>query len=368
MRSEFYNVALDRIRYSLVWEDSTTLYNSLDISCNDHVLVITSAGCNVLNALLKNPKSVTAIDLNPVQNLLLGFKMHVISNHDYATFQNILGINGQGKVMESFMEIASTLSGRQVRYWAKFFEDHPKGILTSGKLEDYLTGFYQTLQPEIKAHVERLITFADINEQVQYFSENLDNSVFKPKFIQYFDETNLSKGRDAKLFKYASESSGETFYNRLSAQISSSLVSNNFFFRLFFWGVENLSQNLLPPCYLEENYRQLRENIDKIKIIESEAIDFLVSDAGKYINKASLSNIFEYTSKEEFDMAYQQLFTKRNSPLKIVFWNLLNEQGCLENLPTTHTSITSTSLATEHACFYFCNTCVIENSFEYNSK
>ena len=32
MNSEFYNVALDRIRYSLVWEDSRTLYGALAIN------------------------------------------------------------------------------------------------------------------------------------------------------------------------------------------------------------------------------------------------------------------------------------------------------------------------------------------------
>ena len=55
MHSEFYNVALDRIRYSLVWEDSTTLYAGLNIRPGDTVLVITSAGCNALNALLLGP-------------------------------------------------------------------------------------------------------------------------------------------------------------------------------------------------------------------------------------------------------------------------------------------------------------------------
>ena len=65
MNSEFQNVALDQLRYSLVWEGSATLYRALDIQPDDHVLVITGAGCNVLNTLLQAPRQVTAIDLNP---------------------------------------------------------------------------------------------------------------------------------------------------------------------------------------------------------------------------------------------------------------------------------------------------------------
>ncbi|PIH04228.1 hypothetical protein CS542_01275 [Pedobacter sp. IW39] len=76
MNSEFYNLDLDRIRYSLVWEDSQTFTDRLRSGTNDHLLVITSAGCNALNMLLKDPASVTAADLNPVQNKLLLLKQH----------------------------------------------------------------------------------------------------------------------------------------------------------------------------------------------------------------------------------------------------------------------------------------------------
>lgn len=364
MYSEFYNVELDRIRYSLVWEDSSTLYNALDITPDDRVLVITSAGCNVLNALLKNPKSVTAIDLNPIQNRLLRFKLHVIHNHDYLTFQNILGINGRDEVIEAWKKIASTLSGKQIPYWAKFFESHPDGLFTSGKLEHYITSFYSILKPDIKGHLQKLTTFTNVKGQAEYFNETLDNSSFKPQFIQYFDQANLSKGRDPKLFKYATESGGETFYNRLATQISSSLVSTNFFFHFFFWGPENLPDNLLPPCYQEANYNKLKESIYKIEIVNGEAIDFLLSNEGKHINKASLSNIFEYTTNDEFNWVYKHLFTNREFPLRLIFWNLLNQQGDTIKHPKINTLLSEECLAADQACFYFKNICVIENPSE----
>jgi S-adenosylmethionine-diacylglycerol 3-amino-3-carboxypropyl transferase len=76
MNSEFARITLDRLRYGLVWEDHATLYQALDLGPDDHALIITSAGCNALNALLAGPRQVTAIDLNPLQNELLALKMH----------------------------------------------------------------------------------------------------------------------------------------------------------------------------------------------------------------------------------------------------------------------------------------------------
>lgn len=145
MQSEFYNVDLARIRYSLVWEDSQTLCNSLDIDSNDHLLIITSAGCNVLNALLKNPATVTAVDLNPVQNKLLLLKKHIILHHEFDVYQSLLGFAGKKAVSHAKQELFETLPPNEKGFWSSLFDNNPRGLLTSGKLENYITGFYGTL-------------------------------------------------------------------------------------------------------------------------------------------------------------------------------------------------------------------------------
>ena len=69
MQSEIKNkMTFDILRYSVVWEDIELLYRGLEVTPNDSILSITSAGDNVLNLLLKEPKSITAIDLNATQN------------------------------------------------------------------------------------------------------------------------------------------------------------------------------------------------------------------------------------------------------------------------------------------------------------
>ena len=57
------NLNFNEITYSL-WEDHKVLEAALDIHEDDNILSLTSAGCNVLALLLKNPKSITAIDFN----------------------------------------------------------------------------------------------------------------------------------------------------------------------------------------------------------------------------------------------------------------------------------------------------------------
>lgn len=358
MHSEFQEVELDRVRYSLVWEGSETLYKGLDIQTSDKVLVITSAGCNVLNALLKDPAELVAIDLNPVQNCLLKLKLHIIEHHDHLVFRGLMGFDGRHGVDKAWAAISGTLEADRQAYWSSFFHDNPDGIIMAGKLEKYLTGFIGSLESSVQENLRTLTTFTDIGQQQKFFMEELHGTSFRPRFIEYFDRQNLSKGRDPRLFRYAGESGGESFYLRLMQQMGSQLAGDNFFFRFFFFGPLQLPESILPPCYRKENFLRLKEMLPKLKIVNGEAIDYLLSEEGRQINKASLSNIFEYTSEQEFRAVCHTLFEDPCRKLRAVFWNLLQDQGASDGTKACESAVKeelSDNLSRQEACFYFRN-------------
>lgn len=359
MTSEFYTVALDQIRYALVWEDSRTLHEALAIGPADHVLVVTSAGCNVLNALLRNPRAVTAIDLNPAQNNLLQLKCHLIRHHEPAVLRALMGFDGPAAVARAWQAVAPTLPPELRRYWQPFFAGHPAGILTAGRLERYLTAFLPTLAPAMQAKVRQLLQFDSVAEQYAFFRTELDGTAFQAQFVTYFDEANLSKGRDPALFRYATESGGAAFYARLREMLRTKLARNNFFFRFFFFGPEHLPEALLPPCYQRQHHAPLRQQLDKLTIVTGEATQYLHTPAGRTITKASLSNIFEYTSPAEFRQVMHGLLTERECPLRLVYWNLLQDQGMPATDEQPQAEAVSERLSREDGCFYFRNVRVL---------
>lgn len=360
MKTEFNALTLDSIRYSLVWEDSETLFHALNINENDEVLIITSAGCNVLNALIKNPKSITAIDLNPTQNRLLKLKQHLILHHQFETYLALCGFLNEESLLIAVKALMTTMDGEEKYFWEEYFRINSDGIIKAGRLESYITSFLKNLPQPIQDKLKQLLAFDCIKEQTDFFSQNLDSSVFKEAFINYFDDHNLSKGRDPKLLKYAEESGGVAFYKRLVNQIENTLVKKNFYFRFFFFGPKNIPEHILPPCYQQKNFQLLRQNLHKLNIVNGEAIEFLTSKEGENFNKASLSNIFEYTSHPEFQLVCNTLANNIKHPLKIVFWNLLNSQAD-ERLIKPKSLIVKEEEAQATSCFYFKN--VISLSF-----
>jgi S-adenosylmethionine-diacylglycerol 3-amino-3-carboxypropyl transferase len=285
----------------------------------------------------------------------------MILHHEHAVLRSLMGFDGPQSVAQAWQQMAGTLPAAMRRYWNPFFENHPEGILTSGRLETYLTGFLKTLSPEVREKLQALVGFEDAAAQRDFFLTQLHDGPFRTHFLDYFNNENLSKGRDPKLFTYARESGGQIFYNRLLRQISLTPVKDNFFFRFLFFGPAGLPEHILPPCYRKENFATLRGQLHKLQIVEGEAVDYLLSAEGAEINKASLSNIFEYTSQEQFaDVCNRLLFTSERK-LRFIFWNLLQEQGAA--LPAegwNNVKLSGMPLPPE-GCFYLTNARLMEN-------
>lgn len=352
MHSEFQALALDSLRYALVWESSATLYQALRLGPADHALVITGAGCNVLNALLTPAARVTATDLNPAQNALLALKRHVIQHHPYPAFRGLLGFDGPAAVADAWARVGPTLPAPEQAHWAGFFADNPAGIFTAGRLERYVTAFLPTLAPALQAGLRQLLACETVAAQQAFFRAELASTAFREQFIHYFDDANLSKGRDARLFAHAAEAGGAAFYRRLDQHLGAQLARDNFFFRFFFFGPEGLPQAVLPPCYQEANYLRLRARLPALRVHTGEAVDFLLSPAGRVVTKASLSNIFEYVSAAEFARVGAAL-GQRPGPLRVVFWNLLQAQAGAPAPGVPLLATESARLSAQEGCFYF---------------
>ena len=80
--------------YNTCWEDPAVDHQALDIGGNDELVVITSAGCNVLDYALAGPRRIHAVDANPRQTALLELKLAGIRTLDHPDF---FGLFGEGQ-------------------------------------------------------------------------------------------------------------------------------------------------------------------------------------------------------------------------------------------------------------------------------
>ena len=108
------------IIYNQCWEDPRLDKACLQLKKSDTMLVLTSAGCNVLDYMLAGVKKIHAVDVNYRQNALLELKIIMIEKLDYEIFFKFFG---NGRIAEPNkiyrQSIRAFLSTSSQEFWDK---------------------------------------------------------------------------------------------------------------------------------------------------------------------------------------------------------------------------------------------------------
>lgn len=104
--------------YAFTWEDSRADARILNITPEDKILAITSAGDNILSYALANPKRLHAVDLNPAQNHLLELKVAAFRSLPYKDVWRLFG-EGKHDDFHSLLldRLSPYLSTQAFDYW-----------------------------------------------------------------------------------------------------------------------------------------------------------------------------------------------------------------------------------------------------------
>ena len=157
--------------YNTCWEDPAVDRIALELDADDTLVVITSAGCNVLDYALAGPKRIHAVDANPRQTALLELKLAGIRHLD---FDDFFAIFGRG-VHPDIKGLYSDALREDLSPFAQGFWDdrlHWLGSKTGGLYFQGLSGkvakafhAYLKVRPRLAQSVRDLFQARSIEEQ-----------------------------------------------------------------------------------------------------------------------------------------------------------------------------------------------------------
>ncbi len=314
----------DQIAYSMLWEDSNILIEALNIDSDDNILTITSAGCNVLALLLQNPKSITAIDLNPAQTNLFRLKVAAIKFLTYQEFLSLFGLSKLFDATEVYTKLSPKLDDSTKGYFNNNIRLIKNGLIHIGKLEQYFNGFAErkTYQDIINS-----IYYSNTIEEQRLLLPSLFTAEFDRLFLSYFSKENQSKsGRDSEKYKYVNQKEvAQGLLRRFKQNMNQILLKDNYFNQYF------LTSNIfdLEKCYpyLKEcNFKLLKKKVGSIKIITEELEQHLEKMPIGFYTKGNFSDIFEYMSEDDSIKLLKHIGNHFASKGRIAFWNLYNKR------------------------------------------
>lgn len=314
------------IRYAQVWEDADILIEALDIKEQDNILSIASAGENAISMLIKNPKRVYAIDLNNNQIMCTQFKITCYKYLDYKECMQILGIFECKDRIELYKKIEQYLPDNVKKYFNNNIEYIKKGIINVGKFEYYFNIFGKKVLPLVHSKKTRreLLVKKTKEERIEFYNKKWNNLRWQAVFRIFFSKTVMGKiGRDKAFFRYVNVNVAEHILERTKYAITQLDTSQNSYLHYI---INGKYENVLPVAYRKENFQTIKNNIDRIEVLEETIETFIEREDIGNISKYNLSDIFEYMSEEQMCKIVRKILTKSEKGAKIAYWNMLSDK------------------------------------------
>ena len=172
--------------YNTCWEDPAVDRLALDIGCADTMLVITSAGCNVLDYALTGPRRIHAVDANPRQNALLELKLAGIRRLEFDDFFAAFGSGHH----PHFHELYRTLLREDLTPFAQKFWDkrvdwfgNPRGSFYYHGLSGTVARLFRAylkVRPRLAASISELFDTRTLDDQRRIFDTRVQPLIWTP--------------------------------------------------------------------------------------------------------------------------------------------------------------------------------------------
>jgi S-adenosylmethionine-diacylglycerol 3-amino-3-carboxypropyl transferase len=304
--SQFFS----RLNYSFGNEDWSTELQALKIKKDDNVICITASGDRPLHLLLDDCKSLTSLDINPIQNHLLNLKcaaMEILDYEDYIAF--LEGTPAHANKMHSFKKILNNMNGESAEFWLKNKKIALNGVLYQGKTESLckiISKVIRTLRPK---KVKRLFQFDNLDEQKKFLSAEWDTFLIRkcfdvglsPFLIRWFNS-------DPGLYSYVDPSIrlGSYIYNRMMHSLNCYLAKENPFLSLLFKGT--ISKEAFPPYLTAKGSEVIRTRLNRLTVKTMELNSYLETVPPESYDCFSLSDVASYVGQEDFNRMIRSVY------------------------------------------------------------
>jgi S-adenosylmethionine:diacylglycerol 3-amino-3-carboxypropyl transferase len=313
------------LRYSRVWEDHLLLERALSVGPRDELLLVASAGCNVLNLLLHAPRRVVALDFNPAQTALVHLKLAAFVALDHDGLLELLGIT-PGAPLARYEAVRPRLP-RTVRDW---WDTHAMlieaGVDGAGRLDRFLAHFHRDHLARLvpSAAIDRLFASRNAAQRRAVAERELLTPEVERAFRSYFTRDAIARGgRHAAQFRYASDGDvAGNLWERFRRACNRVALPGNFYLERFLRG-GTTDARWLPPYLAAEHHAHLAALVRRVEVVTDDLESYLTSPGARTLTGLGLSDVFEYMAPDHADAVFATLAYRLPTRARIAYWNFL---------------------------------------------
>ena len=321
--------------YNTCWEDPRLDREALQLGPDDTVLVITSAGCNALDYALQSPRSVFAVDMNPLQNGLLELKKAAIRNLQYDDFFQVFG-HGYHPDWERLYRqaIRPGLGQREQEIWDKrvsFFDGtgRRKSFYfrgTSGFFAWVINGYIN--RPNgLREAVEEILSAQSVQQQAEiYRRRGVSKLLFKGplRWALRRDTTmamlGVPRSQRMQIERTYPGGIGRFIQDRIETVFQKISLKDNYFWRVYLTGA--YTKDCCPEYLREPNFSRLKTSLVDRVTTHTATVESFLRQHDEPISRFVLLDHMDWLYEHRPDLlrAEWQSIIDRSAPQARVLW------------------------------------------------
>ncbi|KAI8967893.1 hypothetical protein BDF20DRAFT_897682 [Mycotypha africana] len=323
--------------YAFTWEDPRVDLQYLNLSKDDTLFLITSAGDNALEyAIHSQPKRIHCVDMNPCQNHLLELKLAAISSLDFSDFWKMFGEGCHSQFSRLLHDkLSPHLSSYAYAYWNEHSNKFNRKFYKTGYSGLALTIVEWWIRIKgIRDDIDKLINSTNNKEQADIWMQRIRPHIFTT-FIQKIINNPIfmwnALGVPINQMKmFLKECTAQEYIESTLDPIlqSTSLKTDNYFYYLCL--NQRYNQDCCPSYLTETGFKTLKTSgaLDAFRLHTSSILSALKTLPENYLTQIVVMDHMDWFNPEsciELDQEISEMMRVLQNNGK-VYWRSASTQ------------------------------------------
>jgi len=326
-----FTFAFSGLVYPQIWEDPEVDLAAMELGPGHRIITIASGGCNVLSYLVKRPRSIIAVDLNPAHIALTRLKLAAARRLSHEVFHSFFADAcslGNPPIYSSFLRPhldeetrrfwdSRTLSGqRRIQLFARNFYRY--GLLGRFIGIAHLVARLYGQNPAL------VLSAATIEEQRVLFERHIA-PIFRKRLVRWLTGRRLSLyGLGIPPEQYAKLAGrgcmADVLSERLRRLACEFPANENYFAWQAFARSYGPARSQALPLYLQRrHFDSIREGAARVTAVQASYTDYLRNEPAASLDRYVLLDAQDWMSDRQLNQLWAEISRTAKPGARVLF-------------------------------------------------